>query len=331
MDDAIKKPPDPVIMREQDEQLIRACCLYQWMTIVDMAYALDLPSSLNYVRKVAARLAGNKDQAPGHYLYRFPLPQRAGGNGLRVFVPGEASRHLLHQQEDADGFIWNKPSTMQGYSYSFVLHNLAVERLCLCAAVFCREHPEYYLAETRLSYEMARNPPRVSLTTDGQQTTIAVPDCWLYIERVADGQGTALWFEVDNATTYRVAYQRRLAARLEFITREGGYAAYFGTPVVLLCYAVLGMAPGLGEARMHTLRHWTWELLEQQEREQFASHFRFTAIEYEKLYEQTQTLFTKPVWHLPADRSQEDSPQVALLPPPQDKEEADGNSAATSD
>jgi len=244
----------PLVLSEQDEQIIRACCLYQWMTILDMAMLLELPTSLNYIRKLAASLAGNKDEVPGHYLYRFALPQRAGGNALRVFVPGEASR-TLWPQDDGDGFIWKAPSTMQRHSYSFVYHNLAVSRLCICATRFCREHPEYYLVETRL-YDIARNPPRVSLTTDGGENSLSViPDCWLYIERVADGQGTALWFEVDNATTYRVAYQRRLAARLEFITSEGGYASYFGTPVVLLCYAVLGKAPGLREARMHTLRH----------------------------------------------------------------------------
>ena len=82
---------------------------------------------------------------------------------------------------------------------------------------------------------------------------------------------------------------------------------------------------------MHTLRQWTWDLLVRQERTRLASRFRFIAIEYEKLYGQIQTLFTKPVWHLPADRGQEDSPQVALFPPPQDKEVSHGASAQTAD
>ena len=323
MDKAPETQSDPVIMREQDEQVIRACCLYQFMTIIDMASLLNMPGSLNHVRKVAARLAGKKDEAPGHYLFRFPLARRSGGNGLRVFVPGEASRGLLHE-EDTNGCIWNKPSTMQRYSYSFVYHNLTVTRLCLCATLLCRERKEYYLAETLLSYSIARNPPRVSLTTDGQESSIPViPDCWLYIERVADGEGTALWFEVDNATTYRQSFHRRLSARLALITSEA-YAEYFGTPAVLLCFAVLD-----NEARMHTLAHWTWELLDQQERTQLASHFRFVAVEYETMYQQALTLFTKPLWRLPADRSHDDPTRVALLPPPQDKEEPDDNSQTT--
>ena len=287
MDDALQTPPDPVIVSAQQEQLIRACCLYQWLTIPDMAMILNLPTSLNYVRRLAASLAGKSDEVPGQFLFRFALNRRSGGGGVRVFVPGEASRDLLRQEQDADGFVWHSPSTMQRYSYSFVCHNLAVTRLCICAALFCRDNPSYYLVETRMAYDIACTPPRASYTLDGKPTTsIVIPDCWLFIERVADGQGTALWCEVDNATTYRQAFHRRLSARLALITSEV-YSEYFGTDAVLLCFAVLG-----NEARMHTLRQWTWELLVREKREQLASRFRFTALEYTKLYGQIQTLFT---------------------------------------
>jgi hypothetical protein len=324
MTDTTRTPIEPVILREQDEKLIRACCLYQWMTILDMAMLLNLPSSLNYVRRMAALLAGNNDEVPGQYLYRLALPRRSGGgNALRVFVPGEATRKLLNE-EGVDGFVFNNPAAMQRYSYSFVCHNLAVTRLCICASLFCRDNPAYSLVETRLSYDIARTPPRVSLITDEASPTVSViPDCWLFIERVADGVGTALWFEVDNATTYRTSFHRRLSARLALITSDA-YAEYFGTPALILCYAVLG-----NEDRMHTLRHWTWELLEKQGREQFALFFRFATIEYEKLYEQYHTLFIQPVWRLPSDRSHDDPSHVPLFTPLQDKEETDGNSQTT--
>jgi hypothetical protein len=316
----------PLVLSEQKEQIIRACALYQYLTVEDLCYILGMPTSRNYVRRLASRLSGKKDQAPGEYLYRFALPQRAGGNGLRVFVPGEASRNLFQQEEgEANGFVWNNPATMQRYSYSYVVHNLAVTRLALCATLFCRECPVYYLAETRLAYDIARTPPRVSLTTDGKPTTVSViPDLWLFIERATDGQGYALWFEIDNATTFRQSFQRRLSARLECIT-QGVYAEYFGTPVVLLGYAVIGRTPQLREARMHTLRQWTHELLVQQKREQFARLFRFTAVEYETLYRHTRTLFTEPVWYLPGEPEQEHPQQVSLLPPAQTLEASDGN------
>jgi hypothetical protein len=212
MADASQTPNEPFMLHEAYEKLVQACCLYQFMTILDMAYVVNMPGSLNHVRKVAALLAGNKDQEPGHYLYRFPLAKRSGGNGLRVFVPGEAAR-TLWPQADLEGFVFNNPSTMQRYSYSFVYHNLSVTRLCICADLICRG-PHYTLVETRLSYDIARTPPRVSLTRDGNPATVPViPDCWLFIERVADGEGTALWFEVDNATTYRTSFHRRLSCQ----------------------------------------------------------------------------------------------------------------------
>jgi len=326
MIDVSHSPPEPVIVSAQQERIIRACCQYQWLTIPDMAMILGLPTSGNYVRRLAASLAGKRDGVPGQLLFRFALNQRSGGGGPRVFVPGEASRDLLRQEQDTDGFVWHSPSTMQRYSHSFVCHNLAVSRLCICAALFCRDNPSYYLVETRLSSDIAPTPPRASFTLDGKPTTsIVIPDSWLFIERVADGEGTALWCEIDNATTYRQAFTRRLSARLALITSEA-YAEFFGTDAVVLCYAVLS-----NESRMHTLRYWTWDLLVRAEREQLASRFLFTTIEYTKLYEHIQTLFTKPVWALPADRSQEDAPKVALFPPPQDKEASHGTSAQTSD
>jgi hypothetical protein len=327
MTDASHTPPEPVVLREQDEKLIQACCRYQWMTVVDFWYwlgsVLGKPRSRNHVSKVVSRLAGGKDGTPGQYLYKFALLKTTTGNALRVFVPGEATRKLLHEEEDENAFVFTTPATMQRRSYSFVRHNLAVTRLCICAALVCRD-PHYSLVETRLSSDIARTPPRVSLTTDGKPISVPViPDCWLFIERVADGKGTALWFELDNSTTYRQAFHRRLAARLQIITSEA-YCSYFGTPAVLLCYAVLD-----NEDRMHTLRHWTWELLTRQEREHLATHFRFASVEYETLYREALTLFMQPVWRLPADRSHDDPALVALLPPPQDKEEAHGNSQTT--
>ena len=316
----------PLVVSEQEEQLIRACCLYQFLTIPDMVYALPESVSLNYMRKLAARLAGNKDQKPGQYLYRFRLGQRASGNALRVFVPGEASQSLLGKEDDADGLVWTNPSTMQRYSYSFVYHNLAVTRLCLCASLFCREHKEYYLAETLLSYSIARNPPRVSLTPDGPETRV-IPDSWLFIERVADGEGYGLWLEIDNCSEFRKSYHRRLSARLALVTSEGGaYPSYFGTPAVLLCYAVLGKSPELAGARMHTLRHWTWELLVKDKLVNLAPLFRFATIDYESLYQHTKRLFLEPVWLMPEDPENDTFQYVSLLPPTAPQEEPDGQS-----
>ncbi len=298
----------PVVLKEREEEIIRACALYQYLTVVDLCFVLGLPTSRNYVRRLAARLAGNTDHAEGHYLYRFALPQRSGGNALRVYVPGAASQTLFLVGPETEGFVWNNPAVMQGYSYSYVLHNLAVTRLAICAALVCQDYPAYYLAETRLCYEMAATPPRLNLGPEGQEATSAViPDLWVSLRRIGSDSGHALWFEVDNATEAKTAFQRRLRARLKLIESEA-YTAYFGTPAVCLLYAVVGKDEKLRCRRLETLCKWTTDLLTQEGLTHWASTFYFTTIEYETLYAHRGELFFAPVWHQP------DQPRpVALL------------------
>ena len=308
---APQSPSKPVVISERKEQIIRACLRYQYLTVVDLCFLLGLPNSRNYVRRLASRLAGNSDHADGHYLYRFALPQRTGGNARRVFVPGTASHELLRQTGEAPAAVI-KPATLQGYSYSYVVHNLAVARLAVCATLL---YPEYVLAEIRLWSDLAARPPRVSLGAAGEETTIAViPDCWVYLQRLTDGRGHVLWFEVDNATEAITAFKRRVRARIALIASEA-YAAYFGTPAVLLTYAVIGTDQKRREERCETLRQWTKAVLVQDQREDWAGTFRFAAIDYETLYEQQDALFLKPIWQLP------DEPNpVALLTPPETEE-----------
>ena len=95
-------PPDmasePVILSELEDRIVRACLRYQFTTVLDHYYLHGCPPSLNQYRRVMAGLAGGKkDQLPGHFLYKYPLPKTRWGNATRVFVPGEASRALLTQ------------------------------------------------------------------------------------------------------------------------------------------------------------------------------------------------------------------------------------------
>ncbi len=315
----------PVVLTEQEEALVRTCCRYQWMTVVDfrqsLAVVLGAAPSLSQVRKVSSRLAGGKDHTPGHFLYKFALPTTTGGNPPRVFVPGSDARAFLRQAGEEVGATWNKPSTMQGHSYSYIAHNLAVTRLAICAALFAREHQDYYLAETLMSHDMARNPPRVSLDPEGKEPASAViPDLWVSLKRVDNDIGPALWLEVDNnANEAKTAFQRRLLARLNLIEDEA-YAHYFGTPAVTICYAVLGKTKELRDARVRALRQWTAALLATEGRGYFASTFLFTPIEYETLYDHTESLFFDPIWQLP------DEPNpVALLTPPKTEETPHGS------
>jgi hypothetical protein len=273
---------------------------------------------------MAGLAGGKKDLVPGHFLFKWSLPKTRWGNATRVFVPGDRSRELLDQWGDKDGMTWNYPAKMQSYSYSFVYHNLAVVRIAILAALFCREYPAYTLAELRLWHEMAGRPPRVSLGAEGAQSSVLViPDLWMYLQR--DGRGPALWFEVDNATEYRQNFLRRVRARLSLLESEA-YAEFFGTKAALLCYAVLGKSPELRKARLENLCKWTNDFLVKEQWEEWASKCRFAAIEYEKLYEQKDHIFTQPIWHGPGKPGK--TAAHPLISPPKVTEQTDGHNNA---
>jgi hypothetical protein len=310
----VQSSPNPqqsqaMLVSELREQLIRACLRYQFMTVVDFCQwlraLLGRCPTRNHVGKVVSGLA--KDD----YLHSFALPKTRSGAATKVYVPGEASRELLAQWADEDGMTWNYPAKMQNYSYSYVLHNLAVTRLAICAALFCRERQSYTLSELRLWHEMTGSPPRVSLEVEGEQTAMtAIPDCWAYLQRVADGRRFGLWFEVDNSTSFRQTFLRRVRARLSLFESEA-YAEYFGTAAVVPCYAVIGKSPDLAKARLKNLCHWVNDFLVKEEWAEWAAKLRFAVIDYEALYQQTDQLFTAPLWSVPGS-----STLLPLLPPP---------------
>jgi hypothetical protein len=75
-------------------------------------------------------------------------------------------------------------------------------------------------------------------------------------------------------------------------------------------------------ARLHTMRAWTAQVLAEQQLDEWGAIFRFSTID-ECLYDTLMT-FTDPVFY----RVHSDT-LVPLFTPPQDKEEAHGNSQTT--
>jgi hypothetical protein len=321
-----------VQVSEQDESIIQAAIRYQYMTMLDFWYELGRSISHTYLRRVLYRLAGGKDQTEGHFLYRFCLPKTTCGEPKRVYVPGMPSYAFLSRAGEALGGRFTTPAAKEGYSYSFLYHNLAVSRLAIVAGLFVREHPTYALAELRLWHELAgSNRPRVRLETDGQVTqTCVIPDLFVFLQRLTDGGGPGIWFEVDNGTTYRVAFLRRLASRLAYL-KSADYEREFGTPAVTLCYVVITKDPKRRQARLQSLARWIDDYLDhkfldqetldqdesvnQEKKEQWASMFRLIALDYETLYEHTTALFTEKLWYPPGKIAADTKPSLSLLPP----------------
>jgi hypothetical protein len=134
--------------------------------------------------------------------------------------------------------------------------------------------------------------------------------------------------KLTRGTEYRLKYQHLVSARLACI-RSGQYETVFGTPAIRMVYLTSGITPKSRYTRLNTMRTWTEAVLREQDREAWSSLFRFTAIVFETLYDQAQTLLSEPVWFKPIDS--EPVPLFDPIPPqeqpalPAGKENPDGD------
>jgi hypothetical protein len=235
-----------------------------------------------------------------------------------VYCPGAKSREVL-AIEDA-----YRPTKFRYLLYSPILHDLTLSRFLVVATKYFQAHSDYRLLETRTCYQLTRNPPHITVVSQQKETAITViPDAWLYITRLQDGIEHALWIEVDNSTENIQKFKRLVRNRLTFV-KSPQYEKMFNTTSVLLCYVTVG-TPGQTDIRLENMLRWTEDVLPHkdvftkgdeltsedkvllEEREQYASLFRFAAVEYEKMYDQPHRLFTQPVWYQP------DEPDPVLL------------------
>jgi hypothetical protein len=281
-------------LTDRDERILRAVAVYRFLTALDVAHLLFQPGSLTYVREVLRRMAERQ------LLVWFPLPLPSGAK-LRVYALGAKGRGALSQ----GGYY--TPSKLRSLSYGYLWHCLLLSRFCCTAAVWGADNPSFTLTEARLSYELSRTPPRITLCADGQETQASViPDAWLLFER-ADGEKFPILLEVDRGTEYQERFKAHVQGRLELI-RSGVYARAFQIPAVVVAYVTTGANPHHMDSRRASMQRWTDELLADLKLSNWASLFRFAAIEYNSLF--TTPLFDAPVWYRP------DEPETAhpLLP-----------------
>jgi hypothetical protein len=104
--------------------------------------------------------------------------------------------------------------------------------------------------------------------------------------------------EIDRGSEYQERFKNHVRGRIEFI-RSGDYARIFGTRAVSIAYATTGQVPDYADTRRKTMAVWTMEVLRELALESWTGVFHFTTVVYERLYEDAQTLFTKPVWYRP--------------------------------
>jgi hypothetical protein len=291
----------PFILNSKEERILQAVHDLECLTLDDIMHLLFAKGSRTHVGAIMRKLSGGRDFDDQAFLWRFPLPTAAKGTKERVYCLGAKAREVL-AMEDA-----HRPSKFRYLSYSPILHDLMLSRFLTVATTYCTAQTDYTLLETRTCYQLARNPPHLTVNTNGQKATITViPDAWLDFERVEDGNAYPLWLEIDRGTENRQKFQQLVRNRLAFV-KSPQYEQMFNTTAVLFCYVTTGATPERADIRLHNMLRWTEELLpkeeeegkEESQRQQLAALFRFTTVEYPNMYVRPHALFTEPVWHKP--------------------------------
>jgi hypothetical protein len=321
---APKPTTPPFLLSELDDVLIRTVAFYEFITVKELARLQEF-GSLSALRQRLRRLSGadqvedkrsDGDHVPGQYLFRFSLPVAGKGTKPRVYCLGVKGRQYL----GVDGYF--RPAKILGLSYLTLWHALTLTRCCVCAGLLA---PAFTLSELRLSYQLAFDPPRVTLGREGEKKAVAViPDAFLWFVR-SDGEALPVLLEVDRGTMQsRRRVKAALQARIEMI-KSGEYARYFGTAAVRLAYLTTA-----GEGRRDALERWACEVIseviaEEKHREGWLEKFFFIAWDYDELFD--KALWTDPLWQCPASAN-----TVPLLPPiPANKTEThDGDIAQTT-
>ena len=288
--------PKPLLLTPRDEEILQAVYHYRFMTALDVAHLLFRPTYLPYVRSRLARLAGGKDLEFNTYLCRFQMPASVTGNKERIFTLGEKGRTLL--QGLGRPVNWHfRPGRLKFFSYSAILHHLFLTRFLVACQYWGKTSEDYSLLEQRISYDLARVPPKVTLTEKKKQITLTViPDAWVLFAK--DRRKYAVIFELDRGMEYQEKFKQHVRGRIEVI-RSGKYQEVFGVPGVIISYLTTGQTPEYRTTRMKTMNAWTREVLAELNLKNWGEIFRFTAVEFDSLYDQKSSLFEEPVWLRP--------------------------------
>ena len=284
----------PLVLTPKDEEILETIYTYRYATTLDIAHLLFRPTYLPYVRSRLARLAEGKDLQENTYLCRFKLPS-TDGNRERIFTLGNKGREFL-RQEKGKIVDWHfQPGRLKFFSYSAILHHLLLTRFLVAARWWARQQAEIALLEERVSYELARTPAKITVA---KKTLTVIPDAWLLFGK-ANGK-YAVIFELDRGMEYQQKFKEHVRGRIELI-RSGEYQRVFGVPGVIVSYLTTGETPQYRNTRVKTMNAWTREVLAEMNLK-WGGIFRFTAVEFDNLYDQAGSLFEEPVWLRPDTR-----------------------------
>lgn len=284
----LARTPKPLMLTPKDEDILKAIHTYRYVTTLDIAHLLYRPTYLPYVRKRLSRLAGSGDLVPEQFLWRFWLPSPTG-NRERIFTLGEKGRAFLAELL-GHKIDWRfQPVKLKFISYSAILHQLLLTRFLVAAHWWCKNREQFSILEERTSYELQQLKKALPV----------IPDAWLLFG--SPNGKYAVIFELDRGMEFQEKFKQHVRGRIELI-RSGEYQRIFGVPGVIVSYVTTGQTPEYRNTRVKAMNTWTQEVLAELNLKSWGGIFRFTAVEFDSLYDQAENLFEEPVWLRPDTR-----------------------------
>jgi hypothetical protein len=191
-----------------EDSILRTVNDLHFVTARDITHLLFSKGSLTYSRKILSRLAGGKDYAQGQLLLRFPMPTPTKE---RVYTLGVKGRDALAQE----GYY--RPYKFRHLSYGYLMHALTTTRFVAAAQSFCRQHPDYTLEETLLSYDLAQDPVTVDVVSAGKRSRqTVIPDACLLFAAWNQAQERLhpIIVEIDRGSEDKAKWTALLRGRL---------------------------------------------------------------------------------------------------------------------
>src|SRR4051812_35588994 len=199
---------EPVLTR-RGEEILKAVHFYRYMTALDVAYRLSIPSILPRVRKRLRDLAGGGDFREREYLYRFRLLTDRG-NPERIYTLGSKGRKFLAEHLGMNVGWYFRPEKVRHSNHRLLLliHNLLLTRVLVAAYSWGKNHPDGALEQTRICYELQNQFGKAD-------KIVVIPDAWLLF--AWKGKRFPILLEIDRGMEYQVPFKQHVLSRIEFI------------------------------------------------------------------------------------------------------------------
>jgi hypothetical protein len=275
---------------------------YHFLTVWQLVKLRYSDGSLTRARVLLLRLydAG--------YLDRRALPHVSSGQPTYIYALATKGMNYLKDQ-GFSSFSRYRPNELQQFKYPHLEHVLHLNDFLIAARNLTKVAPDITLAEMRHDLDLKRTPATVEYVRrlpDGEKVdekVRLVPDGWLdfrlQLAHSPKKRRKCVVVELDRGSETNIAeFKKKIRAYVYYAFPGGAYETMFGTQAITVAFATTA-----GEHRLKNMLLWCEQELKEQQLEQEAPLFRFTALPTDELLPEKgldpKRLFLSAVWSVP--------------------------------